>query len=103
MPHEGLMAMVGVWGRVWFVCRGVVSGVKRVRGGTEHVHSPKARESETESQVPRRRVNSQMDDGAWTERQDIIYKALKQYLSRLRYVMSHQTRTSEDAVDVRLG
>jgi len=46
MPHEGLMAMVGVWGRVWFVCRGIVSRVKRVWGGTQHVHSPKPERAE---------------------------------------------------------
>ena len=44
MPYEGLMVMVGVWGQIWFVCRGVVSGVKRVHGGTGHVHSPRVGE-----------------------------------------------------------
>ena len=53
MPREGLMAMVGVWGRVWFMCRGIVSGVKRVWGGTGHVHVPENRESGTKPQAPR--------------------------------------------------
>lgn len=48
MPHEGLMAVVGVWVQIWFVCRRIVSGVKRVWGATGHVHSPKSRESESE-------------------------------------------------------
>lgn len=46
MPHEGLMAMAGVWGRVLFVCRKIVSWIECVWGGTGHVHSLRTEENE---------------------------------------------------------
>ena len=50
-------------------------------GGTGYVHLSGTRKSGSKPQAPLRRVNSQLDDGVQTKRQDI----LEQTLSHRRY------------------